>query len=99
MSPWIRLLRPKQWIKNGFVFAAAVLCRQIPECACVETDAGSGPVLLFIACVVYIVNDIRDVAEDRKHPLKKNRPLAAGELKPMQAVLLPAFSPPPPNLS
>jgi decaprenyl-phosphate phosphoribosyltransferase len=85
---WLKLLRPKQWIKNAFVFAPLFFSGKF-------TDAGSWgytilAVLCFlcISCVVYISNDIRDIEEDKLHPSKKYRPLATGELQVFPAILV-----------
>lgn len=73
-------MRPKQWLKNGFLFAALIFDRQLfilP--AFLHTAAG-----FFIFCLlsgaVYIINDLSDLEVDRLHPKKRNRPLAAGKL-------------------
>ena len=76
----VESLRPQQWVKNGFVFAALIFSRSITDWhrnACVAAGA-----LLFciISSAVYLLNDILDAPEDRKHPLKKLRPLASGRL-------------------
>jgi 4-hydroxybenzoate polyprenyltransferase len=88
MSPWIRLLRPKQWIKNGFVFAPLFFAGKflLPQAWVLTLEAAL--CFLCVSCVVYIVNDIRDIEEDKLHPKKKKRPLAAGEMTCAQAVLL-----------
>ncbi|WP_436795910.1 decaprenyl-phosphate phosphoribosyltransferase [Actinospongicola halichondriae] len=87
VPPAVRLLRPRQWIKNLLVFAA-------PAAAGV-LDQGEylGPtVLLFVAfCLAasgtYCINDAADVEADRTHPRKRERPVAAGEMSPRAAVL------------
>jgi 4-hydroxybenzoate polyprenyltransferase len=76
----LKTMRPKQWAKNGFIFAAIIFDRQLlnlPELA--RTTAGF---LLFclIAGTVYILNDLSDVSADRLHPRKKLRPIASGAL-------------------
>ncbi len=80
MKAWVRLIRPKQWIKNGFVFAPLFFAGQFSDPAAWQLTVMAALCFLSISCVVYIVNDIRDVEEDRLHPTKKNRPLAAGEM-------------------
>lgn len=80
MKTLIRLLRVKQWTKNGFVFAAFVFTNQATE--------GSADIwratlfaflgMCFVSSATYIVNDIKDVERDRAHPVKKNRPIASG---------------------
>ena len=75
-------MRPKQWSKNLFLFAALIFDRQLthPE-AFTRTLAGF---VLFslLSSVVYIVNDLSDIEADRQHPKKRFRPLAAGKLSP-----------------
>lgn len=75
----IKLMRPKQWVKNGFVFAPLVFSGEMlnPD-ALMHASIGA-----FLFCVAssatYIVNDIYDIDLDRQHPRKsKTRPLASG---------------------
>ncbi|MGI8506328.1 MAG: decaprenyl-phosphate phosphoribosyltransferase [Solirubrobacteraceae bacterium] len=80
--------RPAQWIKNTLVVAAAGAAGALGH--------DDVPVRVGLACLafclissgVYALNDSRDVAEDRRHPRKRYRPVAAGELEPREAVLL-----------
>jgi decaprenyl-phosphate phosphoribosyltransferase len=81
-------MRPKQWVKNVLVAAAPLAAGRL-----FETSVFTGVVLAFVAfCLVsasiYLVNDVRDVEEDRLHPRKRFRPIAAGELKPATALML-----------
>ena len=81
-------LRPKQWVKNALVVAAAGAAGALGH--------DDVPVRVSLACVafcllasgIYAINDVRDAAEDRLHPRKRFRPVAAGELDPRLAVLL-----------
>ncbi|HYN21385.1 MAG TPA: decaprenyl-phosphate phosphoribosyltransferase, partial [Thermoanaerobaculia bacterium] len=80
LKPLVRSLRPAQWAKNLFVLAPAVFGGLLLDA---ETVARVGLALLafcFASSAVYLINDIRDREEDRKHPLKRFRPLAAGTL-------------------
>jgi len=73
-------MRPRQWTKNVFIFAALVFDKQLFVVdSFIRTFAG---VLLFclISSCVYILNDIVDVEADRQHPEKKNRPIPSGKL-------------------
>jgi len=76
----IRGMRPRQWTKNVFVFAALIfdgqLTRQDPL---LRTVAGF-LLLCLISSAVYLFNDIADVEADRQHPTKRTRPIAAGQL-------------------
>jgi decaprenyl-phosphate phosphoribosyltransferase len=85
-------MRPKQWVKNVLVATAPLAGGRL-----LETPVLIGVGLAFIAfCLVsasvYLVNDVRDVEEDRLHPRKRFRPIAAGELKPTTALVLAAVS-------
>jgi len=76
----IKTMRPRQWSKNIFIFAALVFDKQffIPD-AFLRTLAGAILFCLISSCV-YIFNDISDVESDRQHPEKKHRPIASGKL-------------------
>ena len=76
----IKTMRPRQWTKNVFIFAAIVFDKQLFIVdSFLRTIAGAALFCLISSCV-YIFNDIADVESDRKHPEKKNRPIAAGKL-------------------
>ncbi len=85
---YVRLTRPKQWIKNLFVLAPLVFAKELfhPEALIVSLRAFLG--FCFAASAVYIVNDFTDVEADRAHPEKKNRPLAARTVSGRGAVIL-----------
>jgi decaprenyl-phosphate phosphoribosyltransferase len=81
-------LRPRQWIKNALVVAAAGAAGALGH--------DDVPVRVGLACVafcllasgIYAVNDVRDAQEDRLHPRKRHRPVAAQELDPLGAMVL-----------
>jgi 4-hydroxybenzoate polyprenyltransferase len=81
-------LRPRQWPKNAFVLAALLLTGGLRDAA--KTEAAILTALLFCAVSsgVYVINDLMDVEGDRRHPVKRYRPLAAGELSPGMGGLL-----------
>lgn len=76
----VRSLRPHQWVKNVFVLAPLFFSKAflIPE----KLALGLLAALLFSLAsgAVYLLNDVFDVDKDRNHPVKKNRPIASGEL-------------------
>lgn len=79
LKPAIRAMRPHQWLKNVLIF--------LPAIAAHHFDGGTlGAALLaflafsLTASSVYLLNDLMDLAADRAHPRKKNRPLASGAL-------------------
>lgn len=77
---YLQLLRPEQWTKNLFLFAGLVFGQRLTDWPSV------GAVLLGLACFclvssgVYVLNDIHDRNEDRLHPRKRRRPVAAGQI-------------------
>lgn len=89
--PLLVLLRPKQWVKNGFVFAPLFFSGRFSDPQSWLLTLIAAACFLYLSCVVYIGNDMRDAPEDRLHPVKKNRPLAAGTVGFFQAVLLACF--------
>lgn len=80
LSAWFRELRPRQWVKNGFIFAALLFDGQLfSSQPFLRTSIGF--ILLCLASsTVYLLNDMVDLEADRAHPAKRNRPLASGEL-------------------
>ncbi|MBS0537879.1 MAG: decaprenyl-phosphate phosphoribosyltransferase [Proteobacteria bacterium] len=85
----LRLARPKQWVKNGFVLAPLVFARAFHDTVALQ-NAGLAFVLFCVASsATYILNDLRDIERDRAHPVKSwSRPLAAGTVKPRTAIAL-----------
>jgi decaprenyl-phosphate phosphoribosyltransferase len=74
----VRAMRPRQWVKNGLVLAAPLAAGAIVH-RNVLIPTGIAFVLFCVASAgVYVVNDVHDIEEDRKHPRKRSRPVAAG---------------------
>lgn len=84
-APLLRSLRPKQWLKNVFVIAAAVFAGRLGDPRDVARALAAFAVFCALSSAVYLINDIRDREADRRHPIKRRRPLAAGELRPETA--------------
>jgi 4-hydroxybenzoate polyprenyltransferase len=76
----IQSLRPKQWTKNLLLFAGVLFSRQIGEPALVLRAAAGFFAFSLLSGAVYLLNDVSDVEEDRRHPVKRNRPVASGRL-------------------
>ncbi len=84
----LRALRPKQWTKNLLVFAALIFAKRLGD-----PYSTSAAIITFVAfCLlsssIYLVNDVRDVEEDQRHPTKRHRPIAAGLVSPSFALIL-----------
>jgi 4-hydroxybenzoate polyprenyltransferase len=84
----LKIIRPKQWIKNFFVLAPLVFARELFDVGPLLTTAKAFIAFCFTASAVYVINDIADVEADRRHPEKKHRPLAAGTMSTGQAYAL-----------
>ena len=80
LTALFKTMRPRQWTKNVFIFAALVFDKQLFVVdSFLRTLAGFALFCLISSCV-YIFNDLADVEADRQHPEKKNRPIASGKL-------------------
>ena len=86
----VRAVRPRQWVKNLLVLAAPLAAGKLFEPAILKGAALAFVAFCLVSASVYLVNDVRDVEEDRLHPTKRFRPIAAGELKPATALALAA---------
>src|SRR6185295_3278574 len=88
MPAAVRAMRPRQWLKNLLVLAAPLAAGKLFEPAILKGAALAFVAFCLVSASVYLVNDVRDVEEDRLHPTKRFRPIAAGELKPATALAL-----------
>jgi 4-hydroxybenzoate polyprenyltransferase len=79
-------LRPQQWTKNLVVFAALLFGRQLANPHAVELAAAAFLVFCGLSGAVYLVNDVADRESDRRHPLKRDRPIASGVVSPAAAL-------------
>jgi len=73
-------MRPKQWSKNVFVFAALAFDGQLLSVRPLIRTLAGFVLLCLISSAVYLLNDLADLEADRKHPLKRMRPIASGAL-------------------
>ena len=75
----VRLIRPKQWVKNGFVLAPLIFTGEFLQTSAVKQALVATLLFCLASSATYILNDICDVERDRRHPRKsKTRPIAAG---------------------
>ena len=79
---FFRQLRPKQWTKNGLVFAALLFSLHNVGLLAVGQAVAAYFLFSFISGCVYILNDYVDLELDRSHPVKRLRPMASGALNP-----------------
>jgi 4-hydroxybenzoate polyprenyltransferase len=73
-------LRPAQWTKNLFIFAALLFGERLLDFRSVLRATAAFAIFCVLSGVVYLVNDVLDREADRRHPIKMRRPIASGEL-------------------
>ena len=83
-----RLMRPKHWAKNLFIFLPLFFSGNMLELDLILNAAVIFVSFCLAASAVYILNDWQDIERDKEHPTKKNRPLASGIVKLWQALVL-----------
>jgi len=86
----LRLLRPRQWIKNLAIFAALIFSGQLFNPVLIQKVFYGFVVFCAMSSAIYVINDIFDVKKDRAHPFKKFRPLANKSI-PIRTAIVIAF--------
>lgn len=86
-AAFIKTLRIHQWTKNFLVFAALLFSRNVGDSALVLKTVMTFLAFCFLSSSVYVINDLLDAERDRKHPVKRFRPIASGRLKRRPALL------------
>ena len=81
-------MRPKQWIKNCFIFAALIFSQNLFVPRMILTSVMAFIAFCLISISVYLFNDLIDIERDKKHPNKRYRPLASGRLSPFVAKIV-----------
>ncbi|MDD2609991.1 MAG: decaprenyl-phosphate phosphoribosyltransferase [Giesbergeria sp.] len=94
-SPWaqlrglIKLLRPKQWVKNGFVLAPLMFSGEFLDPVAIGQALWAMLLFCVASSATYVINDMHDIERDRRHPKKsQSRPLAAGVVSVSAALFL-----------
>jgi 4-hydroxybenzoate polyprenyltransferase len=81
----LRLARPTQWLKGAFIFVGPLYGGKLAEPGWAIATVGAFLAFAFASSACYVINDLRDREQDRAHPRKRNRPLAAGTVSVGQA--------------
>jgi 4-hydroxybenzoate polyprenyltransferase len=81
-------LRPRQWTKNLLVFAGIVFAAKLGDALRWGEALAAFAAYCAISSAAYLTNDVLDREEDRRHPIKRERPIARGELSPRAALVL-----------
>jgi len=85
---YLRLLRPKDWAKNLFLFLPLFFGREFTNVQKLASLSLGFIAFCCIASSIYIINDYRDREDDRRHPVKCKRPLASGAVAPSSALII-----------
>jgi len=88
MKEILKLMRVKHYIKNLLIFIPIIFSKNIFNIDKLLDTIGVFILFSLVCSVIYIINDIYDVEKDRKHPVKKNRPIASGEISIKQAIII-----------
>lgn len=88
LRDYLRLLRPRQWIKNLAIFTALIFSGLLFNENLLKVTIYGFFVFCGISSAIYIINDIFDIEKDRQHPFKKFRPLAHRDIPVGMALLL-----------
>lgn len=91
MSPYLRLLRPHQWVKNAFVFVGLLFGHAWDDPQRLALALTAFAAFCLLSSGVYVMNDLVDREQDRQHPRKRHRPLASGQVAVGAAVVLMAL--------
>lgn len=81
-------LRPRQWVKNLLLFAGLLFAAELGDATRWLEAVAAFAAYCAASSAAYLINDVRDVAADRLHPVKKRRPVARGEVRPATAIVL-----------
>lgn len=88
MKKYIKLLRMKHYIKNLIIFVPMFFGGVIFDINKLKFGIVGFLIFSVTSSAIYILNDLRDIENDRMHPTKKNRPLASGTIKPYQGIIV-----------
>lgn len=91
LLPVIRIVRPRQWVKNSFVFIPLFFGGQMSNTALLLDALTTFVAFSLAASSIYCLNDIVDVEPDRQHPVKCHRPIASGQVSVSAAYALMAI--------
>ncbi len=80
LASWVRALRIHQWVKNGLLFLPLLASHRFSEIELVVATLTGFLAFGALASSVYVLNDLLDLPADRRHPTKRDRPFASGEL-------------------
>ncbi len=88
---YIKMMRIKHYVKNGLIFLPILFSGQITNITKILACIIGFISFSFLSSVVYTINDLKDVEKDKNHPIKKNRPIASGNVTKKEAIIFIIF--------
>jgi len=88
MKDYLKLIRVKHWLKNGLVFLPLFFSINVLNKDLLLISILAFFIFSITSSIVYVINDMEDVEKDKKHPIKKNRPLASGRVSLTEAKII-----------
>ncbi|MBX7058564.1 MAG: decaprenyl-phosphate phosphoribosyltransferase [Leptospirales bacterium] len=79
------MMRPHQWVKSSFVFTGLIFGHRWHEAHTIVLTVAAAGAFSLASSGMYVINDLRDAAHDREHPVKRKRPIASGAVGPAPA--------------
>ena len=86
IKAYIQLCRPHQYVKNGFIWLPVFFGSRLTDPRAVAMTFLAFAAFSLMSSAIYAINDLKDLEEDRRHPVKKDRPIASGNLHTAEAV-------------
>jgi len=80
-------LRPQQWLKNFFIFAPLIFSQNVTDPVLFKRSLLAFAIFCLLSGSLYILNDLKDMEEDKLHPIKSKRPIASDKLKKDHAII------------
>ena len=88
---YLKLTRGPQWIKNFFVFVPLLFSLHLFDSNYFLTTLEAFITFCLASSLIYVINDLIDIEADRAHPIKRDRPLAAGKISKLNAIIVVVF--------
>ena len=88
---YLKLTRVPQWIKNFFVFVPLLFSLHLFDSNYFLTTLEAFITFCLASSLIYVINDLIDIEADRAHPIKRDRPLAAGKISKLNAIIVVVF--------
>ena len=81
LKPLLKIMRPRQWVKNGLLFIPLIFDKQLTNWPALVRIIVGFMLFCLLSSIIYIINDLVDLEADRNHPQKRQRPIPSGALK------------------